>query len=436
MKKIFTLIIVATIFVTSANAQIFESNFDNWNAGTPTDWFGSRTNLNADSAIQVTGSGTYGTNAVQLVNTSSDHKRFTTQNLTTVTGQSYEIKFWAKGVGEVRSGLIDSDYRYADYIDINTTFWTEYTQVVTCVEAVDTAQFMLSFRKSVAANHIIVDRYVVTTTTAQTVSIHDIQYTTDVSGDSPHNGQTVNTGGIISAILGSGYFVQSGVGAWNGVYVFDADNSVNYGDSITFTCLVTEYYNMTELKNVANFSIVSSGNALYSPKTISTSDANTEQYEGVLIKAMNSKCTNNDVAGNYGQWEINDNSGVVVCDDKMYPFNPTLNTKYDVTGVMDYSYSEFKILPRNANDIDVSLSVSNINNNTNIEIYPNPASDYVSISSENTVTSVTFFNVIGEKVKTVNNSTKIEVSELNEGIYILIIEFANNTKSTVRLNVK
>lgn len=435
MNNFFTLIIVAILFVTSANAQIFTSNFDNWASGTPTDWFGTRTSIIADSAIQVTGSGSYGTNAVQLVNTGSSHKRFTTQNLTPITGQSYEIKFWAKGVGQVRSGLIDSDYRYADYIDINTTFWTEYTQVVTCVESVDTAQFMLSLHSTTAADHIIIDKFEVNTTTAQSVSIYDIQYTTDVSGDSPYNGQTINTGGIVSCILLNGkYFLQSGVGAWNGVYVYDFDNTVNYGDSVTLTATVSEYNNLTELTNIANFTIVSSGNSLYAPVTISTNNVNTEQYEGVLVKVINAKCTS--TANTHGVWTVDDNSGNAAADDQAFHFDPTLNVYYDVTGPVDYSYDEFKILPRGASDIEIATSVNSISNNTTVNVYPNPASNYVFVKTEKTVSSVTFFNIVGEQVKIVNNSTKIEVSDLTEGIYILNIEFTDNTKSTIRLNIK
>lgn len=432
MRKLFTLIIVATLFATSANAQVFSSNFDNWSGGVPTDWMGTRTSIYADSVIQV--AGVYGANAVQLVNTdASSHKRFTTQDLTSVAGQSYEIKFWAKGNGEVRSGLVDDDYHYADYITISTSTWTEYSQVVTATAAVDTAQFMLSLRATVAPDHIQIDSFVVTTTTAQTVTIHDIQYTTDASGDSPLNGQTVNTGGIVSAILGSGYFVQDAFGAWNGVYVFDANNTVNYGDMITFTCLVTEYYNMTELKNVANFAIVSSGNPLYNPKTVSTADVNTEQYEGVLIKVYDANCTNADAG--YGQWVVNDGSGDAMTDDKIYSFTPTAGTEYNVTGVMDYSYDEFKILYRGASDIEVSTSVSTIENNT-VKVFPNPTSDYVNINTNKSVANVTFFNIVGEEVKTVNNSNRIDITDLNQGIYIINIQFTDNSKSTFRVNIK
>lgn len=431
MRNFFTLIIIATLFATTANAQVFSSNFDAWSGGTPTDWMGSRTNIYADSVIEVTGA--FGASAAQLVNTGSSHKRFTTQNLTSVAGQSYEIKFWAKGNGDIRSGIIDDDYRYADYITVNTSTWTEYSQVVTANAAVDTAQFMISLRDAVAPDYLQIDSFVVTTTTASTVSIHDIQYTTDVSGDSPLNGQTVNTSGIVSAILGSGYFIQDAIGAWNGVYVFDATNTVNYGDEVSFTCLVTEYYNLTELKNVANFNIVSSGNTLYNQKVVSTADVNTEQYEGVLIKVYDANCTNADAG--YGQWIVNDGSGNAMTDDKIYSFSPTMGTLYNVTGVMDYSFDEFKILYRGASDIEVSTSISNVEANS-IKVFPNPTSDFVNIKADKNVSNVTFFNIVGEEVKAVNNSIRIDISDLNQGIYIINIQFADNSKSTFRVNVK
>lgn len=61
-----------------------------------------------------------------------------------------------------------------------------------------------------------------------------------------------------------------------------------------------------------------------------------------------------------------------------------------------------------------------------INIYPNPATSTVSISSEKQITKIEVFNQMGQKVITVENvnskSYKMDVSQLEKGSYILNLE--------------
>jgi len=67
-------------------------------------------------------------------------------------------------------------------------------------------------------------------------------------------------------------------------------------------------------------------------------------------------CDNDDFG--YGEWSLDDASGPVRVDDFIYDeFIPVLGTSYQVTGILYYSYGEFKILPRDENDIVEILSV-------------------------------------------------------------------------------
>ncbi len=190
-----------------------------------------------------------------------------------------------------------------------------------------------------------------TVTDVSTVTIHDIQYTTDPSGDSPYNGQTVQTTGVVTAVGSGKYFIQSASGAWNGIFVFDSSYTPTEGDEITITADVSEYNGLTELTNVQSYEVVSSENVI-NPVTITTSQVADEQYEGVLVKVENAECTNADLG--YGEWELNDGSGACRVDDLLYAFTPTQGTNYTVTGPVTYTYSNFKIEPRRAEDIAVA----------------------------------------------------------------------------------
>jgi hypothetical protein len=58
----------------------------------------------------------------------------------------------------------------------------------------------------------------------------------------------------------------------------------------------------------------------------------------------------------------------------------------------------------------------------NFSVYPNPASNNLNLSASKNIDSVEIFNLIGQKVMTVipnSNTTSINVSSLNSGVYIV-----------------
>ena len=195
---------------------------------------------------------------------------------------------------------------------------------------------------------------------AQVTKIKDIQYTTDPSGDSPLKDQVVTISGIVSAepyaFGGKFYFVQDSVGAWSGIKVYDPGRKVAYGDSISLTGTVKEYYGVTEITNVTDFVIHDTTRHEVQPVVVSTGEIGTggamaEAYEGVLVQVNNVKITNPDLG--HGEWEINDGSGPCRVDDAAeYYFDPTAyDSVKSITGVLDYTYSNTKIEPRLAYDI-------------------------------------------------------------------------------------
>ena len=176
-------------------------------------------------------------------------------------------------------------------------------------------------------------------------TIAEIQGTADVS---PFDGEYVQTSGIITAISGSNYWIQDGAGAWNGIMFYDSSNTPVVGDDITVVAEVTEYYGLTELKNVQTYVVNSSGNTLPLATVVTTLQCGEEAYESVLL-TTSGVCDNADM-GN-GEWSIDDGSGPATIDDKMFAFTPTVGTEYDVTGVLTYAYGAFKLEPRDAADI-------------------------------------------------------------------------------------
>lgn len=124
-----------------------------------------------------------------------------------------------------------------------------------------------------------------------------------------------------------------------------SDETVQVGDEISFTADVDEYYGLTEIKNLSNLNILSSGNALPEPYIADTWDINDESLEGVLVKVASAVCTDPDLG--FGEWELNDGTGPCRVDDLGIVFTPEQGISYSVTGPLYFSYedtTQFKLL--------------------------------------------------------------------------------------------
>ena len=251
------------------------------------------------------------------------------------------------------------------------------------------------------------------------VSIYDIQFNNNSNGASNYEGSQVYTGGIVYAVReDSSFYLASGSGPWTGVYVYSNDYLLSEGDSVTLTGEVDEYYELTELKNINNLSVVSTGNTPIT-NNCSTGAASSEEFEGCLIEVVNANC-NNDNAG-FGEWIVNDGTGDLIIDDFFYVYVPNLNTNYNVKGAITYSYGAYKLLPRNSNDVSVFVSLLE-NNNDVLKLYPNPLNQTnLNITLENN-SIVTLFDLSGQLIKTYqlksgNNSVNLDF--INKGLYMV-----------------
>jgi len=267
------------------------------------------------------------------------------------------------------------------------------------------------------------------------LSVYDIQYTLAGTGDSPENGNTVSTGGIVTAVKANGsYFIQSGTGPWSGVYVYDLNNVVAIGDSLTFETVVVEFSNLTELTNVSNFIKVTVSNSVVS-NIVTTGAALAEMYEGVLVNVPVTNCT---VATNgFGEWTINDGSGDCIVDDFLLGavYNAVVGGPYNVTGIIDYAFGSFLMQPRTLADIITNVGI-NENGTLQTTVYPNPASEVVNIEAPaNSI--VTILSIEGKTVMnaTTNNAVEmINISSLESGSYIVSI--SNNNAFSTQILIK
>jgi len=107
---------------------------------------------------------------------------------------------------------------------------------------------------------------------------------------------------------------------------------------------------------------------------------------------------------------------------------PTIDQRgYSRTGTYDAGAYELA---------GISLSVSEeVYNSNAVSIYPNPASEMVTVSGLNNVNSIKVYSILGSKVKETHNQNQINVSDLSAGAYIMMIE-SDGQKITKRIIIE
>jgi hypothetical protein len=123
---------------------------------------------------------------------------------------------------------------------------------------------------------------------------------------------------------------------------------------------------------------------------------------------LDAVCENTDIG--FGEWLVDDNSGDLRIDDLMFDVNPILNESYNLRGIIDYSFDNFKLEPRSAEDVNFVVSAEDEELQiTNYELrnYPNPFNPSTTISflhgnEQNKLLQIEIFNLKGQKIKTVS----------------------------------
>lgn len=95
---------------------------------------------------------------------------------------------------------------------------------------------------------------------------------------------------------------------------------------------------------------------------------------------------------------------------------------------IDYAEEMMAFIGRHTTLTNVS-SVDKVESKS-ISLYPNPATDYVTVEGlRNDALHISIYNIAGQEVKSLSNTQKIDVSDLPSGIYSVLIKADNNNYS-------
>jgi len=106
---------------------------------------------------------------------------------------------------------------------------------------------------------------------------------------------------------------------------------------------------------------------------------------------------------------------------------------YGTDGTVDDS-ADFEFFVDNFAVESTSLSTSEVKNNKKtISVHPNPFKDVLYLSETKDLKSVTITDVSGRVVKTIDHPTnELNLSILKTGLYFVLVEFKDGSKSTVK----
>ncbi|MCX4241688.1 single stranded DNA-binding domain-containing protein [Paraliomyxa miuraensis] len=159
---------------------------------------------------------------------------------------------------------------------------------------------------------------------------------------------------------GDTYWVQDPAGgAYSGISVYMPSAGAfvpSPGDVVTLCGEYDEYFDQSQLQIAAAGDVTASGNGpVPAPEMLTAedlgSDPPAEQWEGVLVRIGPTTVTT--AANMFGEWEVDD---VLLLDDLFFMMaswpNPAVDTMYtSITGVLTYSFNNYKLAPRTAADI-------------------------------------------------------------------------------------
>ena len=222
---------------------------------------------------------------------------------------------------------------------------------------------------------------------------YDIQFTKEIGvGEdcypSEFEGQNVEVTGVVTAVrpdqdYPNFFFQDPNKKEWAGMFIYidKGYSAPSVGDLVILKGDIAEYYGMTEMKNISSTTILSSGNEIEPVKLnaalVSGSCSEwAEKYEGMLVRLVDVLVSQ--TADENGHWIVSDITGSVIIDSYLYVGDfpkPELRTHYtSITGIVHYTYGEYKLMPRNSNDINAPFAaIKEIPENFEMMInYPNP----------------------------------------------------------------
>ena len=283
---------------------------------------------------------------------------------------------------------------------------------------------------------------------AGNLTISEIQGQVDTS---PYVDQYVSTSGTITAVVpgsAAGFFIQDNQDLWSGLWIIDfGSNIVDIGDLVEVSGTVEEWFDLTQI-NIASagssFTLLDTEQTGYDPTVVSSLS---EEHESILV-TVSGVCSSLPTDANYGEWLLDNEGTEIMIQNVIFDFMPEIGQSYTITGPATYTYSHYKVYPRNANDIEEGILKNSelIQDFSILEAYPNPFNPVISIEFSTIETQnvqVFVYDLMGNKIEilfdglsqsNVLNTLTWDASRYSSGDYFIHLasdKFSRTNKITL-----
>lgn len=245
--------------------------------------------------------------------------------------------------------------------------------------------------------------------------------------------------------FGSIWFRTVGSGTTNDVNIINS----HFGGNVLSGMTQPHFFNISGQSSTSSLSIVNSiiyGNTNPSGNVIAVSVDNSKTAEGDLTDlhvaySIAQSLSPNATSGSYSTAALISGDPQLDAFDAYKPTvsSNTINVGDNAAYLAEFPDGDLAFNLRiHANTIDIgpyeynsaALSTDNFEINTNrIFVYPNPATDFINIKTNQTIKNVTVFNVNGQKVLDIANQSQIDISNLPTGMYFLNIKTNQSTQN-------
>lgn len=287
------------------------------------------------------------------------------------------------------------------------------------VVATDGAGTKSTFR----ANYLLPEKVDASALTA----ISQVQGTGNAS---PLQGQAITISGRVTANFDNSFYLQTGNGKRSGVNVYGTLFTGKVGDSLVVSGTPSEYNGLTELGSPV-YSYNFKDNKAMNPVVITAAQVG-EDYEGMLVQINNATVNNPGSAIQAQSYTATDNTGSVVIyvNNSSRLINKSFPSKaINLVGVVSEFNGTFQILPRDINDFrEYTPTAPILKNEETLTVFPNPTSGELTVNSTKVVSLVRVIGLTGQVEQTVHPvQNKMDMSNLNPGIYVLEVVFDDQT---------
>jgi len=161
-------------------------------------------------------------------------------------------------------------------------------------------------------------------------------------------------------------------GGLSGIYIYSGGALPAMGDSVIVSGEISEFCwdgsspcncstcggaGVTEFYQPEDIYVISNNNPLPEPILVSSGEALSEEYEGVLVRIEGVECTI--LPNGFGVWQVDDGTGECGIHNTPdgYEFDPQIGTVYNITGIVTSTFNEWKIDLRIPEDVEFGADV-------------------------------------------------------------------------------